>query len=146
MKSSHEEHVAWRGEADDQTPPTIGSLVHAAPPVVTTTCKLAELRAILLQRRVPAVAIVDVTNRLVGIVTRTDLLEAKHTAATAGDIMSGFAFSVPAETSIAKAAALMACEGVGQIVVTGDGCRLVGMVSGIDIARHIAIEAGYLAG
>jgi CBS domain-containing protein len=38
----------------------------------------------------------------------------------------------------------MAYEGVGQVIVIGPGGELLGMVSAVDIARYVAIEAGYL--
>ena len=50
------------------------------------------------------------------------------------------------ESTIERAAALMAHECVGQVVITRNGNELAGMVSALDIARHFAIEAGYLVG
>ena len=80
-----------------------------------------------------------------GLVTRTDVLrELDENDATAGDAMSLYVFALPARSSIEKAAALMAYEGVGQICVTGDGGVLLGRVSALDVARHYAVEAGYL--
>ena len=99
----------------------------------------------LVQHRVPAVAVVDGVDELRGVITRTDVLRLVDDAdATAGDAMSSFVFVLPARSSVEKAAALMAYEGVGQIVVTGPGSEVVGMVSALDVARYFAIEAGYL--
>ena len=64
--------------------------------------------------------------------------------ATAADAMSTFVFTLPARSSIERAAALMAYEGVGQVIVTGFERELVGMVSALDVTRYFAIEAGYL--
>ena len=64
---------------------------------------------------------------------------------TAGEAMSHFVFALPREAAIERAAALMAYEGVGQIVVTDRGGALVGIVSALDITRHYAIRSGYLA-
>ena len=121
---------------------TLGSLVRAPAIVTASATPIAELRRMLAQRRVPAIAIVD-RDELRGIVTRTDVLRAEPDA-TAADVMSGFVFALPASAAIEKAAALMAYEGVGQVVVVGDGGALVGMVSAVDIARHLAVIAGYL--
>jgi CBS domain-containing protein len=131
---------------------TLGTLVRSAAVVVTRYTPLAEVRKLLVQRRVPAVVVVDGTAppfggadaTLCGIVTRTDVLRAIDDDATAGDAMSGFVFVLPARSAIEKAAALMAYEGVGQVVVTGSGGELIGMVSAIDVARYFAVEAGYL--
>jgi len=53
-------------------------------------------------------------------------------------------FALRPSAAIEKAAALMAYEGVGYIAVTGVGGELLGLVSALDVARHFAIEAGYL--
>jgi len=123
---------------------TLGSLVRTAAVVVSTTTPVAEIRRLLVQRRVPAVAVVD-GDHLCGLVTRTDVLRAPDDRdATADDVMSGFVFALPARAPIERAAALMAYEGVGQVIVIGLDGELFGMVSAIDIARHFAVEAGYL--
>lgn len=123
---------------------TLGALVRAPAAVVTARTPLAEVRRLLVNRRVPAIVVVDGGRTLCGLVTRTDVLRAGDDTATAGDVMSGFVFALPATAAIEKAAALMAYEGVGQVVVTSARGELVGMVSAIDLARHYAIAAGYL--
>ena len=122
---------------------TLGSLVRAPAIVVGMTTPLADVRKLLAQRRIPAVAVVDDAHDLRGIITRTDVLRSPD--GVAGDVMSGFVFALPADASIERAAALMAYEGVGQIVVTDRDGVLVGMVSALDITRHYALESGYLA-
>jgi CBS domain-containing protein len=123
---------------------TLGSLVRAPAIVVGMTTPLADVRKLLAQRRVPAIAVVDDAHELRGIITRTDVLRWPPDGA-AGDAMSGFVFALPADAAIERAAALMAYEGVGQIVVIDRAGVLVGMVSALDIARHYALESGYLA-
>jgi CBS domain-containing protein len=144
MKSLARELV----EAFEDTPTavieTLGSLIVRPALAVSTTTPLGEVARLLLQNRVPAIAVVD-GDHLCGLVTRTDVLrELDEDNATAGDAMSLYVFALPARASIEKAAALMAYEGVGQICVTGDGGVLLGMVSALDVARHYAVEAGYL--
>lgn len=124
---------------------TLGSLVRGPALAVDRDTPLRDVRRLLLQHRVPAIAVVDRTSCLVGLVTRTDVLGLGDDECTAGDAMSGFVFALPLESTIEKAAALMAHEGVGQVVITRNGNELAGMVSALDIARHVAIEAGYLA-
>jgi CBS domain-containing protein len=125
----------------------IGALVRGAPIVVDAATPLAELRRLLVEERAPAIAVVDAHRNLRGVVTRTDVLRALDTRdeLTAADAMSGFVFALPADATIEHAAALMAHEGVGQVIVTGADGALVGMVSALDIARHCAVRAGYLA-
>ena len=99
----------------------------------------------LASQRVPAIAVLDAQGALRGVITRTDVLRALDCdTACARDAMSSFVFAMPARTAIEKAAALMAYEGVGQIVVTGFSGELLGMVSTFDITRHVAVTSGYL--
>ena len=140
----------YRSWFDDDEPTgeirTLGSLVSSAVTVVDETTSLDDVRQLLCELRIPAVAVID--DRTVrGVVTRTDVLRAVETGGTtAGEVMSRFVFALPWETSVERAAALMAFEAVGQIVVTGDDGELVGMVSALDIARYLAVREGYLAG
>lgn len=122
---------------------SLGSLVRAPAIVVHATSLISDVRKLLLRCRVPAIAVVDSRQSLRGIVTRTDVLRSAADDAAA-DAMSGFVFALPADASIQRAAALMAYEGVGQVVVTDRKGALVGMVSAVDIARHYALESGYL--
>ncbi len=133
-------------DPDDEPTSELSTLGALAAPVtaVTPTTPIAELRRLLVESRVSAIVVVDDDASLRGLVTRTDLLAAlERGATTAGDAMSHYVFVLPAESAIERAAALMATENVGQIVVTADG-DVLGMVSAVDIARHFAIRSGYL--
>jgi CBS domain-containing protein len=138
--------IGWLDPDDEVTSElsTLGAL--ASPPVaVEPITPLAQVRKLLGDHRVPAVVVVDDQHALCGILTRTDVLCALDDAraVTAADAMSGFVFALPAESAIERAAALMASESVGQVVVTAGG-DVVGVVSAVDVARHFAIRSGYL--
>jgi CBS domain-containing protein len=119
---------------------TLGALVHTRAIVVPEDTPLAEVCRLLVEHRVPAIAVADRVGNLRGLVTRTDVLCAGTGRAYARDAMSGFVFALPASASVERAAALMAYEGVGQIVVTGAGGRMLGMVSAVDIVRYYALH------
>jgi CBS domain-containing protein len=112
---------------------------------------LAAVRALVLEtgRAVPVVA---ADGWLLGIVTRTDLIRTADVAGaderdrgpTAGDVMSAFVFTLPPAASIARAAALMAYEGIGQLVVVDDDRRIAGLITATDVARALARAAGYV--
>lgn len=139
----------------------LGSLVVAPVAVVEETAPLAEVVAMLLEQKVPAVAVISTTAApcgaagqersldpeptptLVGLVTRHDVLRAAP-GARAGDAMSKV-LSLGADTTVECAAALLVLEGVWQVVVTSRDGHLVGLVSAVDLARHMAVRAGYLA-
>ena len=65
-------------------------------------------------------------------------------SAHVADIMTPFAFALPSHAPIAQAAALMAYECVHRIVVTATDGTIIGLVSGLDILRWIARQAGYV--
>jgi len=125
---------------------TLGSLIDHPALAVAIDTPVSEVARLLLHHRVPAIAVVD-NEELCGVITRSDVLRSyDEDHEIAGEAMSSYVFVLPARASIDKAAALMAYECVGQIVVTGDGGELVGMVSALDVARHYAVEHGHTVG
>lgn len=114
---------------------------------VFETATLSELRAIFCELRTAAIAVVDDTCGLRGLITRTDVLRALDTpTARAADVMSAYVLVLPADATVECAAALMATEDVGQIAMVDGRGELVGLVSALDVARHLATRAGYLPG
>jgi CBS domain-containing protein len=122
---------------------TLASLARQPMVVVAPETTIAAVRRTFVERRAAAILVVDAGDNLLGILTRTDALRAA-TDTLARDALSGIVFVLPMLASVERAAALMAYEGVGQIVLTGDDGELAGIVSAIDIVRHYAVEAGYL--
>jgi len=111
---------------------------------------------LLVARRIGAVPVVDVANRVVGVVSETDLLHrieflgdeherrvferpskqearAKSHAASAHDLMTSPAVTVGPETPVAVAAKVMASAGVKQLPVVDANGRLVGIVARSDL-------------
>ena len=122
---------------------TVRSLIRGRAIVVAETTPLTLVHELLLERRVSALVVANANASVRGLVTRTDVMGAAR-GATAGDVMSGLVFALPGNARIERAAALMGYEGVAQIVVVGRGGILLGLVSAIDVARHLAISAGFL--
>ncbi|MDB4954943.1 MAG: hypothetical protein JWO36_2512 [Myxococcales bacterium] len=148
MKNLASIAIARRRTEDDDDEPTaifktLGGLVHDPALVVDLATPLVEVRRLLVAYRVPAVAVFDASERLRGVVTRTDVLGAK-TEGVAADVMSAFVFALPATSSVMKAAALVGYESVGQVLVTDGAGKLLGIVSAIDIVRYFAVTAGAL--
>jgi CBS domain-containing protein len=125
---------------------------------VDETASLDDLRELLLERGQHVVPVVAREGRPVGVVTQTDLLRTLREAETgerrpptgdprdrtAGDIMTAMVFALPVTASVEQAAALMAYEGVEQIVITGMRGEVAGVVRALDVARRCARSAGYL--
>jgi CBS domain-containing protein len=63
--------------------------------------------------------------------------------ATVGEVMMPIAFTVPERASLARAAGLMAFEGVHRVPVVDARGRVVGILSSLDVLRWLASEAGY---
>lgn len=122
---------------------TLASLARQPMVLVAPDTPMAQVRRLFVEHRVAAILVVDERDNLIGILTRTDALRSAPDA-RAREALSGIVFVLPMLASVERAAALMAYEGVGQIVLTGEDGVLVGVVSAADIVRHYAIEAGYL--
>jgi CBS domain-containing protein len=62
------------------------------------------------------------------------------------DIMMPLTFALPQGESIARAAALMAFEGVHRVAVVGPDRSIVGIVSSLDVLKWLAKRAGFVVG
>ena len=122
---------------------TLGGLIETPVTTVEECTPITEVRTLLAELRVPAIVVIDDSRTLKGVITRTDVLRAPREC-VAADAMSRYVFSLPREATVERAAALMALENVGEIVVTGSDGEMVGLVSAFDIARHVAMRAGYI--
>ena len=117
----------------------LGTLVLQPAIAISAATPIEEVGRLLVRHRVPALAVVDGAHHVRGLVTRTDVLRLlDEPLTTAGDAMTCVVFALPEGADVERAAALMAYEGVGQIVVTGHRGELVGMVSALDLARYYA--------
>jgi len=80
----------------------------------------------------------------VGVDIRIDINRTRDGEIAVRDIMTHVVFTLHAEASVSRAAALMAFEGVHRLVVVdADGCA-VGIVSSLDILRWMARQDGYV--
>jgi CBS domain-containing protein len=129
------------------------------------------LATLFLEHSVSGFPVVDPAGRPVGIVSKTDLLRYFHDhagdltsdrdedevlaelgggfhavrvmGASTRDIMMPIVFALAEDAPIARAAALMAGEGVHRLpILDGDG-KVCGILSSLDIVRWLAVEAGY---
>jgi CBS domain-containing protein len=122
-----------------------------------------EIAALMLERRISAVAVVDAAGRAVGVVSEGDLIrrpeletdkprsrwlrfllssddEARDFVKTHGmraqDVMSRPAVGVPIEASLADIVNLMARQRIKRVLVL-DGDRLAGIVTRTDLLRAL---------
>lgn len=125
---------------------TVGALLEREVLCVTPELPREAAAALLLERGLSGAPVVDGDGRPVGMLVRSDLLRAgaeRPPPPTVGDLMMPVAFSLAENDPLARAAALMAAEGVHHLLVLGDYGRVVGLLTTLDITRWLARQAGY---
>lgn len=127
---------------------------------VTPETPLRDAAALLAEKKISGLPVVDARGRVVGVLSEADivakaggparerrllgwLLESdvdladKIAARTVGDAMSAPAVTIDAERRIHEAAKVMAAEGINRLPVV-DGERLVGIITRADVVRAFA--------
>lgn len=84
--------------------------------------------------------------RIVGVVSKTDLVDPRHRPyatgeRTVGDAMTAVIYAVRPGDPALSAVRLMVEEGVHRVVVVNDDRRLAGIVSTMDVMRALASGA-----
>jgi CBS-domain-containing membrane protein len=125
----------------DRQDDCLGSLIPGPALTIAESARTDAARHLLVEHRVAALAVLDDRDELRGLVTRTDVLRATAPSTPVSELMSMFIVALPWSASIHRAAALIAYEGVGQVVVTGIRSSLLGIVSAFDITRYFALAA-----
>lgn len=127
------------------------------PNVVTFSAdtSIEHATKVLLERHISGAPVLDEEGRPVGIVSKTDLLEAWHeyakeaadddgeTHVVVGDIMVPYLLAAQDTSPISLAAALMAYEGVHRLLVLDQHNAMVGIVSSLDVLRWLAQLSGF---
>lgn len=104
---------------------------------------MKEVRELFILRNLRAVPVVDEELRLVGIVSRSDVMVAPPDALVS-DAMPARTHALPEHAPVGFAIALMALEGVSEVpVVTEDG-EIVGLFDAIAALRWTAERMGYV--
>ena len=101
---------------------------------------VAEVAALLRERRLTGVPVVDEAGHVLGMVSEVDLLG--RPGATAAEVMSRQVVSVSEDTDVDEVAQLFVNRGIRRVPVLAEG-RLVGIVGREDLLRA---RAGGLAG
>jgi CBS domain-containing protein len=70
------EHRRFQDEIRHALGQTVGAVMHDAPPVLSTDARVEDVATLMLERDVSRIPIVDGDGRVVGIVTRGDLVQA----------------------------------------------------------------------
>ena len=145
--------------------PTVAGIVPVADIMTRNViCALAELSIesvvdLLVNRHIGCVPVVDAEGCPIGMITKHDLVApmanrveaADQSPAwwelaprTAEEAMLPLALVLDERATLARAAALMAAEGLHHLPIVSARGRLVGIVSSLDIVRWLARNDGVL--
>jgi CBS domain-containing protein len=134
---------ARRPTNGDRTP--LSAVMTGGLVCVSPDLPVESLVTLLVDRGFSGVPVVDSAGKPIGVVSKSDLLEAARSG-TVQDIMMPIAFTLPESASLSHAAALMAYENIHRVpVIAADGA-VVGIVTSMDIVRWVAEQDGYVVG
>ncbi len=103
----------------------------------------AQLARWLREYDINGLPVVDADDRVIGVVSATDLTRAARGVAGSGDLTAGAVMSAPARTvraddSVVRAARLMSASGIERLPVVDEEARLIGMLTRRDVLRIFA--------
>jgi CBS domain-containing protein len=102
--------------------------------------------ALLVEHHVRSVPVVDEDRRLLGIVSKTDLMQVHAALETkvVADLMTPLVHSLPDDAPLAYAIALMASDSLLEVPIVSSSAQLVGIVTALDVMRWVSCELGYV--
>jgi CBS domain-containing protein len=106
---------------------------------------VATLRGLLLEHGLSGIPVVNDDGQALGIVTKTDILQASD-GVVAGDVMTPVVFWLSESSAVSRAAALMAYEHVGQVIILREDETVLGVLTAEDILLWLSRAAGYVMG
>ena len=122
----------------------VGDVMSSNPVVLTTDMTTSEIQGLFDRHRLHGLAVVDEEEKLVGIITVTDVLRSGGPSdqVTAADAMTPRPVTVSGPTPVSVALERMAALGVGRIPVLDGHENLVGMFRREDAVRayHMALS------
>jgi CBS domain-containing protein len=102
------------------------------PVAVLAETLAADAWKFMVERRIRHLAVVDAERRVVGVVSRGDLLRVPLGQQVVGQLMTAAPAMVGVDTPLAEAADLMADRRIGCLPVVDDAGRLAGILSETD--------------
>jgi CBS domain-containing protein len=125
----------------------LGDLIGTETTCVRNDLRIGAVTDLLATSKLRALPVVDAERRLVGIVSKSDLLRLGRGQArkTVGNIMTPLVHGLPEDAPVAYAISLMAFEGLHEVPVVDKSARVVGMITSTDALRWVAKALGYVA-
>ena len=122
----------------------VGDVMSTDTTCVRSDVMLDDVTKLVVENRLRAVPVVDDGLRLVGIVSKTDLLRARGDAKTVAEIMTPIVHGLPDDAPVAYAISLMAFEQLHEVPVVDTDSHVIGMVTATDALRWVAQALGYV--
>jgi CBS domain-containing protein len=150
LRAPHEGERAESLERGPERP--IREIMSTEVVAFTAQTSIQEATRIMLDRQISGAPVVDEARRPIGIVSKTDLLEAWYehhksqddaASSEVGHIMVPYLLAAQHTAPIALAAALMAYEGVHRLLVLDEQSAMIGIVTSLDILRWLGNCSGF---
>jgi CBS domain-containing protein len=121
----------------------VGDVMTRAVICVRKDVPVRALLSLLLEQHIGGAPVVDDAGVAIGVVSTTDVLQAVEAGrdlatTTVDEVMTPLAFTLYEDASLARAAALMATEGIHRLPVIAHGGGVVGIVTPFDVTRWLA--------
>lgn len=126
----------------------LGDVIGLDTTCVRSNVKIDAVAELLVDKGLRAVPVVDEGRRLVGIVSKTDLLRRRGTGKTrtktVAEIMTPVVHGLPEDAPVAYAISLMAFEGLHEVPIVDSSSHVIGMITATDALRWVAGALGYV--
>lgn len=125
----------------------LGDLIGLETTCVRSDIRIQAVTDLLVAQRLRAVPVVDDARRLVGIVSKTDLLrrtQSRRRPRTVADAMTPIVHGLPEDAPVAYAISLMAFEGLHEVPIVDSKGQVIGMITATDALRWVAQALGYV--
>ncbi len=120
---------------------TAAEMMTPHPVSIRQDATVTEAAAFLTSRGISAAPVIDEAGRPVGVVCRSDILFQCHTASGARTpayaLMTPAVFCVRPDASAREVVETMVDLGVRRLFVVDDSGVLVGVISALDVLRHL---------
>jgi CBS domain-containing protein len=138
-----------RGRATDAMTLTVADVMTLDPVVIGADAALEEAERLLRERHVSGLPVVDDDQRLIGVISRTDLLDdgsaslafllrRRPTGLRVGELMTSPPITTSLGTPLVEAARLMRDNRIHRIVAIDDAGRPVGVLAASDFVALYA--------
>jgi CBS domain-containing protein len=119
---------------------TIAEVMTSKVQTVTTSDVVGPVRDLMLDGRIHAVPVLDLSGAVVGIITSSDLVEEHAPQLGVTSVMSDNVLTIGPDDTLVHAARTMLDAHIHHLVVMGVGAEVRGIVSSFDLLRELAGE------